>query len=99
VKKKGIGLFTELQKRGLAELAGTIAHLDPLQRITGGQVQSIKDLLPTPTEVRVIKTYKGAKNRLVPVELFFTKMVNISRLQTKIQVMQTMFTLNANATD
>ena len=79
------------------ELAETIAHLDPLQRITGERVQFMKDLLPTATEVKVIKAYKGDESRLVPAEVFFTKMVTISRLQTKIQVMQTMSTLNDNA--
>ena len=82
-----------------AELAETIAHLDPLQRITGERVQFMKDLLPTPTEVKVIKAYKGSETRLVPAELFFTKMVKISRLQTKVQVMQTMDTLSDNATE
>jgi hypothetical protein len=81
------------------QLAETIAHLDPLQRITGERVQFMKDLLPTPTEVKVIKAYKGSETRLVPAELFFTKMVKISRLQTKVQVMQTMDTLNDNATE
>jgi len=82
-----------------AELADTIAHLDPLQRIIGERVQFMKDLLPTPTEVKVIKAYKGDESRLVAAELFFTKMVKVSRVQTKIQVMQTMDTLNDNAAE
>ena len=79
------------------ELADTIAHLDPLQRITGERVQFMKDLLPTPTEVKVIKAYKGDESRLVAAELFFIKIVKVLRVQTKIQVMQTMDTLNDNA--
>lgn len=81
------------------KLADTIAHLDPLQKITGERVQFMRDLLPTPTEAKVIKAYKGDERRLVPAELFFTKIVKVSRVQTKIQVMQAMDTLNDHASE
>jgi hypothetical protein len=81
------------------ELADTIAHLDPLRKITGERVQFMKDLLPTPTEVKTIKEFSGDDSRLVPAEKFFKRMVQVQRLQTKVQVMQTMDALNDNASE
>jgi hypothetical protein len=81
------------------DLADTIAHLDPLRKITGERLQFMKDLLPTPTEVKTIKEYSGDDSRLIPAEKFFTKLVKVQRLQTKVQVIQTMDTLNDNASE
>lgn len=74
------------------ELAETIAHLDPLRKIRGERVQFIKDLLPTASEVKTIKAYKGDDSKLVQAELFFKELVVVPRIQTKVLVMQTMDT-------
>ena len=79
------------------ELADTIANLDSNTKIVGERVQFLTGLLPNQTEVAVVKSYKGADDRLVPAELFFKNLLSVPRLQTKVHVIQTMATFSDSA--
>jgi hypothetical protein len=80
------------------ELAEIISFLDPLRKIRGEKCQFIRDILPTSTEIRVIKDYDGCDDRLEPAELWFRHLVNIPRLEVKAQILRTMEMFNAEAT-
>ena len=79
------------------ELASIISHLDPNRLICGERVQFVKDMLPTVSEVKSIQNYKGLDSKLVAAELFFKELVNVKRMETKVDVMKTMDTFKENA--
>jgi hypothetical protein len=80
------------------ELAEIISFLDPLRKIRGEKCQFIRDILPTSSEIRVIKEYDGSDDRLEPAELWFRHLVNIPRLEVKAHILRTMEMFNAEAT-
>ncbi|GAX11743.1 hypothetical protein FisN_7Lh124 [Fistulifera solaris] len=80
------------------ELAEIISFLDPLRKIRGEKCQFIRDILPTSSEIRVIKEYDGSDDRLEPAELWFRHLVNIPRLEVKAHILRTMEMFNADAT-
>jgi hypothetical protein len=77
------------------ELAETIALLDPLRKIRGDRILFLRDLLPTISEVQTILAYKGTDDRLVPAERWFRATAQIRRIETKVQVLQSMETLRS----
>jgi len=79
------------------QLAETIATLDPQEKISGERVQFFKDLLPNVKEVQAIQAFKGEETRLVAAEIFFKHIVNVQRVEAKVDVMQTMVTFRSNA--
>jgi Formin Homology 2 Domain/Subunit CCDC53 of WASH complex len=80
-----------------AELAEVIMHLDPMRKIQGERVHFLRDLLPTQTEIKIIKSYDGSPSRLVPAELWFQSIADIKRIEVKVQVLRTMEMLKVEA--
>lgn len=72
------------------ELAQIIEFVDPFEKIKGDRALFMKDLLPAVAEVKVIKSYKGEDDRLVPAEKWFREIVHIKRVEEKIHVLRTM---------
>lgn len=79
--------FREFSNKELREI---IAFLDPTRKIGGDRVEFLRDLLPTPTEVKIIKAYDGSEDRLVPAETWFQEIADIKRIESKIDVMRAM---------
>jgi hypothetical protein len=79
--------FKEFTNKELREI---IAFLDPTRKIGGDRVEFLSDLLPTPTEVKIIKAYDGSQDRLVPAETWFQEIADIKRIESKIDVMRAM---------
>jgi hypothetical protein len=79
--------FREFTNKELREI---IAFLDPTRKIGGDRVEFLRDLLPTPTEVKIIKAYDGSEDRLVPAETWFQEIADIKRIESKIDVMRAM---------
>jgi len=71
------------------ELAQIIEFVDPHQKITGDRALFMRDLLPAPAEVKAIKNYNGADDKLVPAEKWFQQIVHIKRIDAKVRVMRT----------
>ena len=86
--------FNDFTFRSLAE---TINDLDPDTKIVGERVQFIPNLLPTPKEIAAVKRYKGDDDKLITAELFFRQLINIKRIEDKVQVMRTMSTFEEHA--
>ncbi len=72
------------------ELAQIIEFVDPFEKIKGDRALFMKDLLPNSAEIKVIKTYQGDYERLVPAEKWFRQIVDIQRIEEKIHVLRTM---------
>jgi hypothetical protein len=79
--------FREFSNKELREI---IAFLDPTRKIGGDRVEFLRDLLPTPTEVKIIKAYDGTEDRLVPAETWFQEIADVKRIESKIDVMRAM---------
>jgi hypothetical protein len=79
------------------ELAQNIEFLDPFGKIKGDRALFMKDLLPTLTEVKAIKAYTGSIDYLDPVEKWFQQILNVKRVEEKVQVMRTIETLKMDA--
>lgn len=79
------------------ELAQNIEFLDPFGKVKGDRALFMKDLLPTLTEVKLIKEYKGSIDNLNPVEKWFQQILNVKRIEEKVQVMRTIETLKMDA--
>lgn len=80
------------------ELAEIISYLDPLRKIRGEKCQFLRDILPTSSEIRVIKEYDGNDERLEPAEIWFRHVVDIPRIDVKAQILRTMEMFNSEAT-
>ena len=76
------------------EIVQILRDFDPENKIKGERVLSLKGLLPTDGEVKALKIFKGTDNQLIPVELFFRKLLPIERLDAKVGVIQTMEIFN-----
>ena len=72
------------------ELSQIIEFIDPFEKINGDRALFMKDLLPAAAEVKVIKSYKGKDDKLIPAERWFKKIIHIKRIEEKIHVMRTM---------
>ena len=79
------------------ELAQTIEFLDPCGKIKGDRALFLKDLLPTPAEVKVIQSYTGSADRLDTTEKWFREIVHVKRIEEKVQVMRTIETFKMDA--
>jgi hypothetical protein len=79
------------------DLADVIAFLDPSRKVTGERIHFLRDLLPTAAELDTIRAFDGPEDRLLPAELWFRQIMNIQRIDAKVQVMQTMETFNSEA--
>ena len=72
------------------ELAEILKNIDPNGKLKGERVLFVRDLLPTPAEVNVIKRYYGSPDRLVPAEMWFQRVAHIKRLEAKANVLRAM---------
>ena len=72
------------------ELADIIRFLDPQEKLKGEKVQFVKDLLPTVPETKLVKSYIGTPDRLVPAEIWFQHVVDIKRIDEKVSAMRFM---------
>ncbi|KAL3921388.1 MAG: hypothetical protein SGILL_002772 [Bacillariaceae sp.] len=79
------------------DLSQMIEFLDPYGKITGDRALFMKDLLPATAENKAIKSYKGSNDRLVVAEKWFKQIVQIKRIEEKIQVMRTIETFKMDA--
>jgi hypothetical protein len=79
------------------ELAQNIEFLDPFGKVKGDRALFMKDLLPTLTEVKLMKAYTGSIDNLNPVEKWFQQILDVKRVEEKVQVMRTIETLKMDA--
>jgi hypothetical protein len=79
------------------ELSQAIQFLDPFGKIKGDRALFMKDLLPTHTEVKLIKAYTGSDEHLDMAERWFRQIVDVKRIEEKVQVMRTMETFKMDA--
>lgn len=79
--------FSEFPQQELAQI---IEFVDPFAKIKGDRALFMKDLLPASAEIKVIKSYKGDEDRLVPAEKWFRQIIHIKRIEEKIHVLRTM---------
>eukprot|EP00934_Nitzschia_sp_Nitz4_P000444 Nitzschia sp. Nitz4//scaffold34_size148208//121684//127830//NITZ4_002993-RA/size148208-processed-gene-0.54-mRNA-1//-1//CDS//3329548834//444//frame0 len=72
------------------ELSNIIEFVDPFEKVKGDRALFMKDLLPATAEIKVIKSYTGEQDRLVPAEKWFRQIIHIKRVEDKINVLRTM---------
>ena len=79
------------------ELAKNIEFLDPFEKIMGDRALFMKDLLPTHQEAKAIKAYTGSEDCLGTAEKWFQHIVNVKRIEEKVQVIRTIETFKMDA--
>jgi len=79
------------------ELSQTIEFLDPCGKIKGDRALFMKDLLPTDAEVKIVRVYNGSDEHLDTAERWFRQIVNVKRIEEKVQVMRTIETFKMDA--
>jgi hypothetical protein len=80
-----------------AELSEIIRFLDPLKKLHGERVHFLRDLLPTISETNIVKSFDGPESMLDPAERWFKSIVNIKRIESKVNVLRTMEMLEVEA--
>ncbi len=80
-------------------LVHIIDDMDPFNQIKGDRVLFLSGLLPKKEESDAIRQFKGDDKLLSPAEHFFRKLLTVTRVESKIKVIETMELFNQNFED